>query len=305
LTHHHNTVPKFKDWALLALLVALWGSAYGLNSVAVANLAPIMVTATRLWVGAGFLGLIVLLYRIKMPPLSNIRAWASMAATGVIGSLLPFFLIAKAQMHVPSAVAAIYLSASPLAVAALAHFLVPNEKITKIRTLGVILGLAGVIILFLPNLLEIERFRSPLWAQGFLLFGAICYGVALIIVRLTSPNLDPIGISFGFVLCSAIAATPFLFIDQSQEFVKNHSLISSWVCAVLLGIGPTAIASILYVGATRKIGPVMVSNVSNLVPFFALAIGYVVFQEAIPATAIWALITILCGVYLLQIRPKS
>ncbi|MEK7661619.1 MAG: DMT family transporter [Pseudomonadota bacterium] len=300
-----HAIPKITDWALLALLVALWGSAYGLNRVAVANLSPIAVTAIRLWVGAGFLGAIVMFNGIKMPPLSNIRAWASMAATGIIGSLLPFFLIAKAQVHVPSAVAAIYLSASPLAVAALAHFLVPNEKITKIRALGVLLGLVGIVILFLPNLMQIENFSSPLWAQAFLIIGAFCYGLALIIVRLTSPSLDPIGISFGFVLCSAIASTPFLFLNQTDEFARNYDIIASWICAVLLGIGPTAIASILYVGAARKIGPVMVSNTSNLVPFFALAVGFLIFHEAIPATAIWALMTILCGVYLLQVRAKT
>lgn len=300
----HHKAPKALDWALLALLVALWGSAYGLNRVAIANLSPIAVTATRLWVGAGFLGVIVLTYRIKMPRLTDFRAWGSMAATGIIGSLLPFFLIAKAQVHVPSAVAAIYLSASPLAVAALAHFLVPNEKITKIRALGVLLGLVGIVILFLPNLMQIENFTSPLWAQLFLVVGAICYGLALIIVRLTSPALDPIGVSFGFVLCSAIASTPFLFLNQGDEFTRNYAVFTSWVCAVLLGIGPTAIASILYVGAARKIGPVMVSNTSNLVPFFALAVGFLIFQETIPATALWALVTILCGVYLLQIRPK-
>lgn len=301
----HHAAPKALDWALLALLVALWGSAYGLNRVAVANLSPIAVTAIRLWVGAGLLGVIVVIYRIKMPRLTDYRAWGSMAATGIIGSLLPFFLIAKAQVHVPSAVAAIYLSASPLAVAGLAHFLVPNERVTKMRALGVLLGLVGMVILFLPNLMQIENFASPLWAQMFLIGGAICYGLALIIVRLTSPTLDPIGISFGFVLCSAIASTPFLFLNQVDEFTRSYGAVTSWLCAVLLGIGPTAIASILYVGAARKIGPVMVSNTSNLVPFFALAVGYLVFHEAIPATALWALATILCGVYLLQVRAKT
>lgn len=286
-------------------MVALWGSAYGFNRVAIANISPMIIVAIRLWVGALLIGIIGKFMGVKMPSFANYRAWASMAATGIIGSLIPFFLVVKAQTYVPSAIASIYLAATPLSVALMAHFLIKGEKINIRSFAGILLGILGVVVLFLPNILSATSIKSPLWAQLFLVGAAFCYGIALIIVRLTSPNIHPIATSFGFVLCSAIVSTPFALFMPHEVLNHNYNETLSYLCAIALGIGPTALASILYVSATHRIGPVMVANVSNLVPFFSLLVGFFVFQENIPPTAIFALIIILTGVYLLKLGSQK
>lgn len=293
---------RIADFAILFVLVLLWASAYSLTLIAVSNIKPIIVVSIRLWIGAGFLFLICLIMKKHIPSLYDWRAWCSMAATGIVGSLIPFFLIGTAQMKVPSALASIYLSATPLAAVILSQIFIRDEKINFNKALGVLLGILGIIILFLPNLIYGNLGNALIWAQIILLLAAFCYAGALIIVRLTSPKIDAIAISFGFVFCSALVSTPFLIYACGDGFPKfmGKDILST----ILLGIGPTAIASILYVRLVHKIGPILVANFSNLVPFASIFIGYVLFDEKIPPTAGVALLVILAGVYILQIRDK-
>lgn len=286
------------EWALMALLVILWGSAYALNDLAVKAYSAIWVVSMRLCVGAVALGAAVIIMRLKLPPLKDWRSWASMIAAGVVGSLLPFYLIAQAQTEVPQALASIYLSATPLCVAVLAHFLIPNEKITGLSIIGVLLGIVGVVILVYPSMSDIAGARIPILPQLYLIGGALCYGATLIIIRLTSPQIHPIALSFGFVFCSAVASIPFA-INSAAPIIANSG-IAPMLAMIALGLGPTALASILYVGAVHKVGPVLVANISNLVPFWAIFVSFALFGQEISINAIVALLVILFGVYLVQ-----
>jgi drug/metabolite transporter (DMT)-like permease len=289
------------EWLLLIFLVFLWGSAYPLTRLAIGEISPVIVVSMRLWIGAISLYLVCKILGKHIPSFYDFKAWGSMAATGIVGSLIPFSLVSFAQIHVASALASIYLSATPMAAAVMAHFLIKGEKIQTKSGLGVLLGVLGVVILFAPSFGDVKSANSPIWAQLMLLIAAFCYAGALIIVRLTSPKIDAIAISFGFVFCSAIVSIPFAIIAILHQVPVFASKDLMGILA--LGIGPTAIASILYVRLVHKIGPVLVANFSNLVPFVSIALGFVFFKEQIPATAGLALLVILGGVYLVQ-APK-
>ena len=300
MENSQNKTNSYASWSLMALLIVLWGSAYALNDIAVKAYSPIWVVAVRLWSGAIALGLVTYFMKLKLPPLNDFKSWAAMAAAGTMGSLLPFFLIAEAQTKVPSALASIYLSATPLFVAIMAHFFIKGEKITRNSFIGVLLGIIGVVILVFPQLEEVGNADFALYAHVFLIIGALCYAATLIIIRLTSVQIDPIALSFGFVLCSAIAVIPFA-IGHGAPISPNTGS-APLISMLALGLGPTALASVLYVRMVHQVGPVLVGNISNLVPFWAIFVGVVLFNQPISIYAIIALFVILFGVYLVQKR---
>ncbi len=285
-------------WLTLVFLVFLWAGAYSLTRFALGSIAPIWVVVIRLWIGAVFLFAVCKILKKPIPSLENRKLWFALLAAGVVGSLLPFYLVALAQTKVPSALAPIYLSVTPLAAAILAHFFVPDSKLNIKSFLGVILGIWGVTILFIPGLSGHSLSDVPLWPQILLLTAAFCYGATLIIVRLVGNEIDPIVTSFGFVVTSAIVGLPIALI--STGFTLPHFAIKDILAAIALGIGPTAIASIIYVRLVHDIGPVMVANVSNLVPFAGALLGYLIFDETLAPSSGIALIIILLGVFLLQ-----
>ena len=63
------------------------------------------------------------------------------------------FLIAYGVQKIQSNLAAILMSTTPLSSAVLAHFFTKTEKINFTKIMGVIVGFAGIVILFSDNIL--------------------------------------------------------------------------------------------------------------------------------------------------------
>ncbi|GIU66304.1 hypothetical conserved integral membrane protein [Candidatus Phycosocius spiralis] len=295
--------PGLIDWCLLAVLVILWGSAYAGTHIGVGALPPAVLVACRLWIGASVLGIGCFWVRATLPSISDKKTWGRLALIGGTGTLLPFLLISTAQKTVPSALAAIYIAAAPLTVALLCHFLVKSERLNWARALGVALGFGGVCLLFAPALMDHGIGATPLIPQVLLLIAAVLYGATSVMMRLVSPNLHPVAMSFGFVLIAAILSLPFAVAAWPSQGVQVQPYQMGAILA--LGALSTGLANLLYVLSIRRVGAVFMSNVGNLAPFWSIGIGAIAFGEVLPPTTFAALAILLFGVYLVQRVKKA
>jgi drug/metabolite transporter (DMT)-like permease len=286
------------DWAILALLVVVWGSAYALTSIAVQDFPPQVLVAIRLWIGVAVLGAACIAVGAKLPRLDDRTGWGVLVVIGVGGTLAPFLLISLAQTEVPSALAAIMIAGAPICTAMLSHLFVPGERLNRWRIAGVAAGFAGIAILFAPGLTGSGG--ASLGHLAMLLAAAFCYSAAGIMVRLTQPNLHPLAMSAGFVLTSAVAAVPLAWAALPAGGLAVSP--GAWAAAAGLGVGSTALGSLLYVVVIRRVGPVFMSSAGNLVPFWSLLLGVVFMGEALPATVFAGLAVIVLGLWLVQRR---
>lgn len=288
------------DYANLALLIILWGSAYGMTHVGVEAVPPAVLVSARLTIGALVLGIGVLVLRAPVPPLRETKTWGVLALIGACGTLLPFLLISIAQKNVPSALAAVYIAAAPLTVAVLCHMFVPGERLNLRRGLGLVVGFGGVCLLFAPALLAQGTGGASLPDQTLLVVAAFLYGSTSVIVRLAGPATHPIVMAFGYVGLAALMSLPLAAASWPPEGLHVEG---RHIAAMLgLGIGATGIANLAYVQAIRRVGPVFMSNVGNLAPFWSILIGAVFLGEALPPTLYAALAVILIGVWMVQRR---
>ncbi len=274
-----------------------------MTHIGVEVLPPALLVTARLTIGAIVLGIGALLMRARLPALSDFKTWSTLALIGATGTLLPFLLISTAQKTVPSALAAIYIAAAPLTVAILCHFLVPSEKLNAKRALGVAIGFGGVCLLFAPALLDHSVGATTLSSQALLLIAAFLYGSTSVMVRLVNPNLHPVAMSFSFVTLAAIFSVPFSLAAWPSDpvlFQPRHI-----VAVLALGIFATGLANLVYVLTIRRVGPIFMSNVGNLAPFWSILIGALAFGEALPATTFAALAVLLLGVWLVQRQGTS
>jgi drug/metabolite transporter (DMT)-like permease len=286
------------DWVLLGLLVIIWGSAYALTHIGVEALPPAVLVTARLTIGAVVLGIATLFIRASFPPLGDFKTWGSLALIGATGTLLPFLLITTAQKTVPSALAAIYIAAAPLTVAVLCHFFVPSERLNLKKAIGVGVGFAGVCLLFAPALMDNSIGATSIASQGLLLLAAFLYGSTSVMIRLVNPNLHPVTMSFCFVALAALFSIPLAITSWPAGGVNLET--RHLVAVLTSGAICTGVASLLYVLTIRRVGPIFMSNVGNLAPFWSIMVGALAFGEALPATTFAALAILLFGVWLVQ-----
>ena len=109
------------------LMVVIWGSAFTLVSIGVLYISPLWLVTYRLIIGAILIIIYVLFKGLRLPNIKDVR-WVWYFAMGLIGMVIPFFLLSTGQVVIDSGLTAIMVGTMPLMTIVLAHFFA-NEKV--------------------------------------------------------------------------------------------------------------------------------------------------------------------------------
>ncbi|HET7082105.1 MAG TPA: DMT family transporter, partial [Candidatus Limnocylindria bacterium] len=131
--------------AAFILLGLIWGSSFMWIKIGVQELDPATLVAYRISLGALAMLLYVRLTGEKLP--RTVRELAPMAALGMIGTALPFFLITWGEQYIDSGTAAVLNSLTPIFSLILAGTILRTESVTLVRVLGLVTGFAGAALL--------------------------------------------------------------------------------------------------------------------------------------------------------------
>ena len=298
-----NKSRNLTDWLLFGAVSLLWAGAYALTRGATfgENGLPVgLIVPARLTIGAIILNMILFATGRRYPPLSDRKRWAAMAGMGLLGMTGPFVLITFAQKTVDSSLAALYVAAVPIFVALGANFMFKDEKLTARISVGISVGFLGVIALFGPDAYNNFGSASTI-AQLLLLVAAILYSSSTLLAR-AAPKIDSLVFATGFVTLAAIMSLPMLITVDWQTLHLSPSPVLS---VIGLGIGPSALASILYMMIIQRSGATFLALTGYVVPVLSAIIGFIIFREVQSWNALIAFALILSGVWLAQGRKKQ
>ena len=290
-----------KDWGLLAALVALWGSNFMFIKLGVAAVPPATLVATRLVIGALILVAVIRAWGYTFPPLG--RAWLPYIVLGVLGNCMPFWFITWGQKSIDSALAGILMAIMPLTTLVLAHFFVAGERMSRNRAAGFLLGFVGIIVLMGPAALAgLGGSPIEILAQLSVLAGALCYACNGVLIRVLLKG-DVMVASAAIIAVAALVSVPVaLAVDQPWRLSPDTSsvLILLWI-----GIGPTAIATLVHLKLIASAGPTFMSLINYCIPVVALLIGVALLGEEPGANAYTGLVLILAGIAVSQLRRSK
>src|SRR5690606_9790025 len=149
------------------------------NAVAVAEIPVFTVVISRLALGATILFVLLKLTGRSMP--TDRRAWAAFFGMGLLNNAIPFALIVWGQQHIASGAASILNASAPLFTVLLAHWLTADEKMTRGRLAGVVIGFVGVAAMI--GMDTVQSLGTHVAAQLACLAAALSYGFAGIFGR--------------------------------------------------------------------------------------------------------------------------
>ena len=287
------------DWLLLAALVAMWGSSFMFIKLGVATVPTSTLVAARLILGALILLVVVYLRGARLPPFG--KAWGYYTILALLGNCIPFTTITWGQQRTDSALAGILMAVMPLATMVLAHFFVKGEHMTHNRVIGFILGFAGIAVLMGPSAFDgIGALPLATLSQAAILFGALCYAANSVLTRILARGDDVLVASTAMLLIASVIALPVaLFVDKPWQV--EASAASLW--AILwLGVGPTAVATVVYFKLIGSAGPTFMSLVNYMSPAVAVFLGVALLGETPGLHAYVALALILLGIAVSQWR---
>lgn len=287
---------SLREWALLAALVALWGSNFMFVKLGVATVPPATLVASRLVLGATVLLAVVRLRGYTFPPLGS--AWAPYAGLALLGNCLPFWLITWGQQHIDSALAGILMAIMPLATLVMAHLWVAGERVSALRAAGFLLGFGGIVVLLGPAALAgLGGSARELFAQLAVLSGALCYATQSVLARNLLRGEVMVASAAIIALAALISLPVALFLDRPWTLAPSGASLAA---VVWIGIGPTAIATLAYLALIGSAGPTFMSLVNYCVPVVALFLGTALLDEEPAPNAFLGLMLILTGIALSQ-----
>ena len=281
-------------WVLLLALAAMWGSAFMFIKLGIASVPPATLVASRLALGALLLYIVMRLRGLTLPPFG--RRWIPFTVLAIVGNSAPFYLISWGQQFIDSALAGILMAVMPLTTLLLAHFFVAGERLTANRMLGFSVGFSGILVLMGPAVLTgLGGSLLEVTAQAIVLAGALCYAANSVIAR-RLVAADFLVASTSVLIVATIATVPLaLVLDRPWTLAPS---VSSTAAIVWLGIGPTALATLLYFRLIAAAGPTFMSLVNYLSPLVALVAGVLLLGEKPGVTAFAGLVLILSGIAL-------
>ena len=288
-----------RNWSLLLALTAMWGSAFMFMKIGVATVAPATLVASRLFLGAVILYVVMRARGRALPPPG--RRWLPIATLAILGNCLPFYLITWGQQFIDSALAGILISIMPLATLVLAHFFIAGERMTMPRALGFAIGLSGIVVLMGPAALAgLGGSLGTAMAQVAVLGGALCYAGNSVLARRTI-TADFLVVSTAVLIVASALMVPVALVFEHDRSAMPS--VGSIAAIVWLGIGPTALATLLYFQLIAAAGPTFMANVNYLSPVVALLAGVLLLGEQPGTTAIAGLMLILLGIALSRRLP--
>ncbi len=276
------------DYARLFLLAALWGGAFIFLRVAAPVLGPAWTSELRVLLGG--LALLAWFRATGFDPGLRRHARAYLLIGSAIIAL-PFTLYAFASMHVPASLLSIVNSAAPIFGLAWSAAL-GDERITRRKGAGLVLGVAGVALIAQPSGLV----AGPLfgWAIGAALCACCAYGTTGVLVKRFSGGASPRGMAVGNQLAAALVLLPLLPLLPPLA-APSALVIANMLALALLASG---VAFLLYFRLIADIGATRALTVTYLIPLFGILWGWLFLGEALPASALAGGVLILAGTVL-------
>jgi drug/metabolite transporter (DMT)-like permease len=170
------------------VLAVLWGSGFLWVKLALRGLSPTQIVLGQLVTGA-----LVLLGAALLGPTHGLprspTLWAHVAVMAMLANIAPYLLYGWAQQYVASSLAGALNATTPLFTFLLA-MIIGSERPSLTRTLGIVIGFVGVVVLVAPG----AGSGGSLWGVAACLLAPVCFAVSYVYARrfLTSRGTPPL-----------------------------------------------------------------------------------------------------------------
>ena len=281
------------------ILSAIWGSTWLFIKIGLEDLPPLTFASARFIIAALLLYVVLLVRRVPLP--RGRKDWTLMAATGFLCFTLNYGLVFWGEQHVSSGLAALLQAMIPVFGLVIAHYYLPGERITALKVGGVLLGVAGVGVIF-SDQVSFRGWLALLGSAGIVL-GALAAAYANVLVKARGGHLDPAALALGQMVFGLVPLLIGGFVTEGNPMNFNWTP-RAWLALIYLALVGSAVAFMLYYWLVRNMDVTKTMLIALVTPLLAVTLGVLVLNEDLT----WRIVTggaaILCGVGLMIISKS-
>ena len=276
---------KPRDLLDLTLLAALWGGSFLFMRYAVPDFGVVPL----IWLRVALASICLLPLLLLKRQFGVLRRQAgALTVMGLFNSGLPFLLIAWATLSITAGLASIMNAMTPV-FTALIGALWLGDRLDGRRSLGLLLGLAGVALLAADK----ADFRpgGSGWAIVAMLLATACYGFAANHTRRYLQGVPALVNATGTQLVSALVLLP----PALWSWPERMPGLGPWLAALVLGVACSALAYVLFFRLIARVGASRAVTVTFLVPVLGTLWGALFLGEPVTASMLAGGAVVLLG----------
>ncbi|RPH46315.1 MAG: DMT family transporter [Burkholderiales bacterium] len=271
--------------AQLLLLSLLWGGAYLFMRSAAPAFGAMPMIFLRMLLGSLLVLVPLTLWRGGFATIR--RRWVEIAVFGLAFTALPFAGLGWAALSISAGMLAVLQSSAPI-FAALVAAVWLHERITPMRAVGLVIGLAGVVLLVWD---KVGVRESAGLAILVTIAVTVLWGVSSNYARVKLAGIDALSLTTGSIGISALALAPFAWAAWPAQDPGPRA----WAEVAFLGVASSGFGFLLYFRLLRAIGAVRATSVTFLNPVVAMASAWLYLGEPVTARMVAGCAVILAG----------
>ena len=286
-------------WMLLLILAAIWGTSFILMKKGLVVFSAVELGATRVSVAA----LLLLPFALRHIGQVERSRFKWLGLSGVVGTLIPAFLFAYAETKLASGLAGV-LNALTAVFTLLVGALLFGQRLTGLRVLGIVLGLAGTVVMLLLGGSGGDATpagEGNAWYGIYILIATIGYGLSVNVIKHKLGGMTPVAVTSMLLLLIGGPALAYLLLGT--DFLHKLATVpGAWQAfgyIALLATMSTAVAMVLFNRLIQQSTALFASSSTYLIPIVALAWG--AFDgEAFNGWHLLGMLIILAGVLIIH-----
>jgi drug/metabolite transporter (DMT)-like permease len=282
-------------YAALAAVCLVWGTTYLALRIAVQHFPPFLFTAIRQTVAGGILlAFMFTLGKSKWPSREQL---ISQAIGGFFMISMGNGLVAWAEMHIPSGIAAIICSLMPVVVILVNVMINKDERPTAPIIMGLAIGLIGILLIFGENVNEFSK-REYTFGIVMTFLAVIAWASGSIWIKKKNLDSNPFVNAGLQMFFGGLWLYPLSFAFDDLTTV-TWSAEAGYSMLYLIVFG-SIVAYASYSYALRKLPMTIVSLYAYVNPVVAILLGWLVLDEKMNAKIIVAIILTVGGIYIVN-----
>jgi len=281
-----------RGWLLFVAMGVIWGVPYLLIKVADEGVSVPVLVCTRVGIGSALLFPLAIRGGKLRQLRGHVRWLAAFTLVEIVG---PFALLSNAEKHLPSSTSGLLVAAVPIFAALLAIASRSGDQLTRVRWIGLAIGLAGVAVLAGPG-----AGRGSALPVLQVLGTALGYAIGPLIASRKLADLPPVAVNAACLGLAAVVYAPFAAITWPQHLPAPRVLGSLAGLAVIC----TAAAFLVFFALIAEVGPARATVITYVNPAVAVALGVLVLGESL-TPAIGVSFVLILGGSVLATRPGS
>jgi len=289
-----------KAYGALAIVSFFWGTTYIAAKIGAQHIPGLFLAGTRQLLSGAILVGFFLAKGHKIPGWDVLKR---ISVQSVFLLCISNGLMTWSMEYISGGLAAIIAALVPLFIALFTIWLSKCSKITWMMVLGLLIGFAGVVVIFYNYLNQLQS-KSFVFGIALATTGTLSWAFGTVY---SSKQKPPINILFNVGLQMLIAGVIMLIVcGVTGKYVNLYNADTESLLALLyLIVFGSLIAYSAYVFMISKLPPTQVSVYAYINPIVAVVCGWLLLSEKMNVNMILGTAITLAGVYVVNLESKK